>query len=272
MRYASASSASASASGGSVAARAAASTRLARRGAAALRRSRSSISSKCGGDAGLEREAPQQRLAEGMDGLDAECRRARRARARKAGARDRASRHRARSPVSSTSPRPGRRRRRRPAAQPWLMRFAISAAAALVKVRQRMRARRRAGQQQAQHAVGQHIGLAGAGRSVDPDRGAARSRGAALRDDRRRSRARCRNSSASPPATIPRPAPGDRNRRIARREFGPRHARDRASPDRRNASTSRSARLQRVAMVGQHRACRRRACISPAGRRRSAAR
>ena len=75
-----------------------------------------------------------------------------------------------------------RQRRARPPASPpsrparSSRRFAISAAAALVKVRQRMRCGSHAGQQQAQHAVDQHLGLAGAGRGLDPDGGAAAER------------------------------------------------------------------------------------------------
>ena len=71
------------------------------------------------------------------------------------------------------------RRRRRPCAQrpSWpASRLRISAAAALVKVRQRMRSGLTPIEQQARHAVGQHLGLAGAGIGLDPGRMAGRRR------------------------------------------------------------------------------------------------
>ena len=96
---------------------------------------------KCGGDAGLDREAAQQRLAEGVDGLDAHAAR----RVEHAGEKppravasvsDRAS-----SPVSFTQllRQLGMPRTVAQSLKRSLTRFAISAAAALVKVRQRMR-------------------------------------------------------------------------------------------------------------------------------------
>ena len=66
------------------------------------------------------------------------------------------------------------------AASRSLMRLAISAAAARVKVRHRMPRGVGAVEHQRQQAVGQHLGLAGAGRGGDPDRFVDRVPGAAL--------------------------------------------------------------------------------------------
>ena len=134
-------------------------------------------------DARLEREAAQQRLAEGVDGLDLHAARhiehAREQPARAAcvvaavALADQRAQLRAQLRVVRGRP-------SRPAFA-HACGIAISAAAALVKVRQRMRGRRRAVQQQAEHAVGQHRRLAGAGGGRDPERTCRRIGRAALR-------------------------------------------------------------------------------------------
>ena len=131
--------------------------------------------------AGLEREALEQRLAEGVDGEDVDAAR-RVEHAREQAARQAALlglRRRGRSARSISLPSVASSAiAQRPS---WpASRLRISAAAALVKVRQRMRSGSHAVEQQARHAVGQHLGLAGAGIGLDPGRVAGRG-GAPLR-------------------------------------------------------------------------------------------
>ena len=161
----------------------------ARAGRAAASSAPSSSTVEARSDVGLERKLMQQPRAEGMDGLHLEAAR------RLQRAREQAARPRALRGVGGFAPSFAHRRverrvvERGPGAQCSNTRFAMLAAAALVKVMQRMRLGSTPEQQQPDHALRQHVGLAGAGIGGDPGR---RCRGRTPRSAARSHRAGCR--------------------------------------------------------------------------------
>ena len=174
-------------------------------------------SSEVGHEAGLEREASKQGFAEGMDGLDLEA---------AAGVE-----HSGKKPSRRGGQVTGQRRRflagQRPelGCQVVVAQHGPTPEAPIEPVRHLGRRRLGkgqtkdvlgpgAGQHQAQYAVGQHSGLAGAGRSRDPDRGlglgclALFRRSAATAGSRRHQRLRSLGSLTLGAATRPFAHPG----------------------------------------------------------------